>query len=60
MQCPDDGVCHHDCCQSCFRVLHCGPLSGVYVDDDWPVGVKVDHRLKDAFKCTQYLFDCHS
>lgn len=35
--CPDDGTCHHECKDTtCFRVRCCGPLSGVYVGDQWP------------------------
>lgn len=42
MQCPDGGTCHHQCGipafhGRCFRVESCGPLSGVYPNDDWPV-----------------------
>lgn len=42
-QCPDGGTCHHDCKRDnhgCFRVKHCGPLSGVYPNDRWPEEVK--------------------
>jgi len=36
-QCPDGGTCHHGCHDSeCFRVSNCGPLSGVYPNDEWP------------------------
>lgn len=35
-QCPDGAVCNHDCESRCFRVDNCGPLSGVYPDDEWP------------------------
>lgn len=42
--CPDDGRCHHDCPgSSCFRVQHCGPLSGVYPGDQWPPDVLRSH-----------------
>lgn len=34
--CPDLGTCHHECQAACFRVISCGPLSGVYPDDEWP------------------------
>lgn len=35
--CPDGGTCHHLCqTAACFRVLGCGPLSGVFPDDRWP------------------------
>lgn len=36
LKCPDGGACHHDCSTSCFRVEHCGPLSGVFPNDEWP------------------------
>lgn len=40
-KCPDGGTCHHDCptAGSCFRVLACEPLSGVYPGDKWPKDV---------------------
>lgn len=36
--CPDGGACHHRCetMQRCFRVRACAPLSGVYLNDEWP------------------------
>jgi hypothetical protein len=34
--CPDAGVCGHYCTIECFRVNHCGPLSGVFPNNDWP------------------------
>jgi hypothetical protein len=35
--CPDGGACHHWCADGpCFRVETCGPLSGVFPDDQWP------------------------
>ena len=34
--CPDGGACHHECARGCFRVHSCGPLSNVYVNDEWP------------------------
>ena len=38
--CPDDGRCHHGCGEApCFRVGFCGPLSGVYPNDQWPTEV---------------------
>lgn len=38
--CHDGGTCHHGCADGpCFRVLTCGPLSGVYPEDRWPVEV---------------------
>lgn len=41
--CPDGGTCHHTCERVCFRVDGCGPLSGVYPDDQWPDDVKRQH-----------------
>jgi hypothetical protein len=39
--CPDGGTCHHECQgRDCFRVDCCEPLSGVYVDDEWPKGLR--------------------
>ena len=40
--CPDEGTCHHWCQpgRPCFRVLCCGPLSGVYPGDAWPQDVR--------------------
>jgi hypothetical protein len=36
-RCPDDGRCWHDCKdKECFRVHCCGPLSGIYPDNQWP------------------------
>lgn len=43
-RCPDGGYCHGDalnagsppCVGACYRVLHAGPLSGVYPGDRWP------------------------
>jgi transcriptional regulator with XRE-family HTH domain len=39
--CPDRGTCHHQCAVNgpCFRVLCCGPLSGVYPGGRWPQDV---------------------
>lgn len=42
--CPDGGYCHHDCERACFRVLHCGPLSDVFRDDEWPARLLALHR----------------
>lgn len=43
-RCPDDGTCHHDCDDNaCFRVRSCGPLSGVFVNDEWPAEVRAAH-----------------
>jgi hypothetical protein len=39
--CPDGGTCHHACPgRSCFRVNNCAPLSGVYVNDEWPLAIR--------------------
>ncbi|QDF18551.1 hypothetical protein SEA_PUPPER_65 [Gordonia phage Pupper] len=38
-QCPDDGTCHHFCQEmqtGCWRVGTCGPLSGVFPNNQWP------------------------
>lgn len=35
-ECPDGGACHHLCQESCFRVMACEPLSGVYPNGTWP------------------------
>lgn len=41
--CPDDGICGHFCKPgSCFRVTSCGPFTGVYEGDDWPLGIRLD------------------
>lgn len=42
--CPDGGTCHHNCQDKCFRVQCCGPLSGVYADDEWPADVVAEHE----------------
>jgi hypothetical protein len=44
--CPDGGACHHLCGDSsCFRVMHCGPLSAArYPDNAWPAEIKREHR----------------
>jgi hypothetical protein len=45
-RCPDDGACHHVCGESrCFRTVHCGPLSNVYPNDQWPTEVCVGETL---------------
>lgn len=56
MRCPDEGRCHHGCGKRCWRVSTCGPLSGVFPDDQWPAEVEAKHiprarlldRLADA------------
>lgn len=37
-RCPDGGYCHHLCetADACWRVQHCGPLSGAFLGDRWP------------------------
>jgi len=42
--CPDFGTCHHVCLGACFRVLSCGPLSGIFPNDEWPAEVIHDNR----------------
>ena len=44
LPCPDGGVCGHSCQQVCFRVRSCGPLSGVYPDDQWPSQIREAHQ----------------
>lgn len=46
-QCPDDGTCHHDCTdrEGCFRVRSCGPLSGVYPNDEWPTDIRRQNHV---------------
>lgn len=49
MSCPDGGTCHHLCSQiggGCFRVAFCGPLSGVYPDNQWPEEVRVQNGVQ--------------
>lgn len=41
--CPDGGTCHHACLRQCFRVQSCGPLSGVYPDNEWPEDIRRTH-----------------
>lgn len=43
-QCPDGGRCWHECAAACFRVQHCGPLSGVYLEDQWPEAIKQEQE----------------
>lgn len=45
--CPDGGKCHHECQKGCWRVGTCGPLSGVYPNDEWPESVK-DSQPEDT------------
>lgn len=47
-KCPDDGTCHHQCERNeCFRVRGCGPLTGVYHNDEWPTLVEALNRVRD-------------
>lgn len=52
-RCPDDGRCHHSCTSDdyCFRVRTCGPLSGVFPNDEWPDDV-VRKYGSDALEVT--------
>jgi N-formylglutamate amidohydrolase len=46
-RCPDDEACHHDCVDHyCWRVLHTGPLSGVYIADHWPLSLVRVHEAR--------------
>jgi len=51
-KCPDDGTCHHDCDAEgpCWRVLACGPLSGVYPGDEWPIEITMAHRYEQSMR----------
>lgn len=52
--CPDGGKCHHKCAPAeCFRVQCCGPLSGVYPNDEWPDDVRA--RFDDVIGCIARL-----
>jgi hypothetical protein len=42
--CPDGGACHHVCTSGCFRVRKCGPISGVYENDEWPPEIVLAHK----------------
>jgi hypothetical protein len=46
--CPDEGACHHACITACFRVLVCGPLTGVFPGDQWPAALKERHLNSTA------------
>ena len=47
--CPDGGYCHHRCgAGGCFRVLACGPLSGVYPGNEWPELVVTREREAES------------
>lgn len=45
--CPDGGTCHGKCDKYnggyCSRVGSCGPLSGVFPDDEWPAEILAKH-----------------
>jgi hypothetical protein len=47
-RCPDAGRCHHGCTWGCWRVGNCGPSSGVYEDDEWPVDVYALNSASDG------------
>ncbi len=49
-RCPDGGYCHHGCSRACFRVLTCGPLSGVWDEDKWPSWIAEAHHARRAVK----------
>lgn len=44
--CPDGGICHHTCTisEACFRVGSCGPLSGVFPNNQWPTEIVEQNR----------------
>lgn len=47
--CPDGGTCHHSCeAGPCFRVKHCGPLSKVFPNDEWPIDIKTEHLRREG------------
>lgn len=46
--CPDGGACARACISACLRVRNCGPLSGVYANDEWPTEVVLAHQEKDG------------
>ena len=47
--CPDEGACHHFCeAGPCFRVLACGPLSGVFPDNRWPQEIVSAEKAKES------------
>lgn len=49
-RCPDGGKCHHRCRDRCWRVIHCGPLSGVYPGDDWPDEIRKQHETETEMR----------
>lgn len=47
--CPDSGICHHMCEEDgngCFRVGFCGPLSGVFPNNEWPQQIVEQEQAK--------------
>lgn len=59
--CPDEGTCHHGCevGRPCFRVLCCGPLSGVYPRDEWPQDLRESAlQLADSGPSTRKCRRC--
>jgi hypothetical protein len=52
--CPDGGRCHHQCAElnsgRCWRVVTCGPLSGVYPGDQWPSDVVARYGIAPALR----------
>lgn len=63
--CPDGGTCHHACPLinghgvPCFRVLCCGPLSGVYAGDTWPGIIRRTHqRARDNERAAEEPHRC--
>lgn len=57
-RCPDDGTCHHGCdASSCYRVRSCGPLSGVYERDEWPLDVRA--RFDEHYDVSVAGWDFH-
>lgn len=46
--CPDGGTCHHECTVGCWRIIHTGPLSGVYAGDAWPLDVVLGNSPSDG------------
>ena len=58
--CPDGGTCHHWCAvlRPCFRVLCCGPLSGVFPGNVWPqdvrqIALELDGKGPSTRKCAR-------
>ena len=67
LTCPDGGTCHHDCVASCFRVRNCGPLSNIFIGDDWPTDLRALHlcdvqngKISDGYHAFDELYDHRS